>query len=80
MDPGKVKTMPFTDARERGLITDIDPRESYFGHLRKLLDTEALRQAGLKVAVDVLYGTGMKGCGLGTLNGFLQCVIGCPLG
>ncbi len=58
MDPGKVKTMPSTDARERGLITDIDPRESYFGHLRQLLDTEALRRAGLKVAVDVLYGTG----------------------
>ena len=67
MDPGKVKTMPFTDARERGLITDIDPRESYFGHLRKLLDTEALRPARLKVAVDVLYGTGRD-----YLDAFLQ--------
>jgi phosphoglucomutase len=56
--PEKVKSMPFADARDRGLITDIDPRASYFGHLRKLLDTEALRRAGLKVAVDVLYGTG----------------------
>jgi phosphoglucomutase len=56
--PEKVKSIPFAEARDRGLITDIDPRESYFEHLRGLLDTEALRQAGLKVAVDVLYGAG----------------------
>jgi alpha-D-glucose phosphate-specific phosphoglucomutase len=56
--PGDVKTMPLEQARSQGLITDIDPRESYFRHLRSLLDTEALRRAGLKVVVDVLYGTG----------------------
>jgi len=56
--PADVKTIPLAEARDRGLIVDIDPREDYFEHLRGLLDTEALRQAGLKVAVDVLYGTG----------------------
>ncbi|MFZ2088093.1 MAG: phosphoglucomutase/phosphomannomutase family protein [Desulfobaccales bacterium] len=56
--PGKVKSLPFAEAHDRGLIVYIDPRESYFEHLRQLLDTEVLRRAGLKVAVDVLYGTG----------------------
>ena len=37
---------------------DIEPRETYFQHLKTLVDTEVLRRAGLKVVVDVLYGTG----------------------
>ncbi len=56
--PEKVKSLPFAEAHDRGLIVYIDPRESYFEHLRQLLDTETLRRAGLKVAIDVLYGTG----------------------
>jgi alpha-D-glucose phosphate-specific phosphoglucomutase len=56
--PEQVKSIPFAEAQNRGLIISINPRESYFKHLRDLLDVEALRQAGLKVAVDLLYGTG----------------------
>jgi phosphoglucomutase len=56
--PAMVKSLPFAEARDRGLIATINPRESYFRHLRTLLDTEALRRANLKVAVDLLYGTG----------------------
>jgi phosphoglucomutase len=58
ISPGDVKSIPFAEARDRGLIADIDPRESYFEHLRKLLDVKVLSQSGLKVAVDVMYGTG----------------------
>ena len=55
--PENVKSIPFAEAKDRGLIIDLDPKESYFSHLRDLLDTEALRRAGLRVAVDLLYGT-----------------------
>jgi phosphoglucomutase len=58
IDPGKVKSIPFADARDRGLVTLINPRQGYLDQLRRLLDTEALRQASLKVAVDLLYGAG----------------------
>ncbi len=58
IDPGKVKSIPFAEAQDRGLVTLINPRQGYLDQLRRLLDTEALRQAGLKVAVDLLYGTG----------------------
>jgi alpha-D-glucose phosphate-specific phosphoglucomutase len=58
LGPVDVKLLPLEQARSQGLITVIDPRESYFRHLRSLLDTEALSRAGLKVVVDVLYGTG----------------------
>jgi phosphoglucomutase len=57
LGPRDVKLLPLEQARSQGLITDIDPRQSYFRHLRSLLDTEALSRAGLKVVVDVLYGT-----------------------
>lgn len=53
-----VKTMPLAQAREKGLVVDINPREAYFQHLKTLVDPEVLRRAGLKVVVDVLYGTG----------------------
>ncbi|MFA5112606.1 MAG: phosphoglucomutase/phosphomannomutase family protein, partial [Desulfobaccales bacterium] len=58
MTAAAVKTMPLAQAREQGLVVDLDPRESYFQHLRELVDLEVLKKAGLKVVVDVLYGTG----------------------
>ena len=53
-----IKIMPLAQARENGMLVDIEPRETYFQHLKTLVDTEVLRRAGLKVVVDVLYGTG----------------------
>lgn len=58
LDSGAIKLLPLEQARSQGLITDIDPRESYFRHLKTLVDTEVLKGSGLRVAVDVLYGTG----------------------
>ena len=58
MTPAAVKTMPVAQAREQGLIVDLDPRESYFRHLKDLVDLEVLKRAGLKVVADVLFGTG----------------------
>ncbi|OGP72367.1 MAG: phosphoglucomutase [Deltaproteobacteria bacterium RBG_13_60_28] len=55
---GDVKLLPLTQARARGLVTDIDPREGYFQHLRNLVDVEVLKRSGLRVVVDALYGTG----------------------
>jgi alpha-D-glucose phosphate-specific phosphoglucomutase len=55
---GDVKLLPLKEARSQGLITDLDPRPGYFQHLRGLVDVEVLKKAGLRVAVDVLYGTG----------------------
>lgn len=37
----------------------LDPRRAYFDALRYLIDFEAIRQAGLRIAVDPMYGTTM---------------------
>jgi alpha-D-glucose phosphate-specific phosphoglucomutase len=58
LSPAAVKTMPLAAAREKGLIVDLEPRAAYFEHLRTLVDLEVLKRSGLKVVVDVLYGTG----------------------
>ena len=58
LDPGDVRLMPLSLASSQGLVRDLDPRPGYFRHLRDLVDVEVLRRAGLRVVVDVLYGTG----------------------
>ena len=50
--------MPLAAAREQGLVVDLEPRAAYFQHLKTLVDLEVLKRSGLKVVVDVLYGTG----------------------
>jgi phosphomannomutase len=41
-----------------GQIRRIDPSEDYASHLRDLVDLEALRQAGLLIMVDAMWGNG----------------------
>ena len=45
-------------AREQGLVEDIDPRAAYFAALSKLVDLKAIANAGLRVAINPLYGAG----------------------
>jgi len=45
-------------ARQQGLLKEIDPGESYRETLRGLIDFRAIRSAGMRIAVNPLYGTG----------------------
>ena len=85
LDPASLKTMPLAQARDQGLVLDLDPRGSYFQHLRGLIDTEVLRRAGLKVVVDLLFGAGRDyldtflreaGVQVETLNGYRDAYFG----
>lgn len=58
LTPASIKLMPMAAARDRGLVSDFDPRADYFRDLATKVDTTLLKQAGLKVVVDPLYGTG----------------------
>lgn len=55
---GGVSSTPLPQAREEGLVQDIDPMPPYVEHLAGLVDLDAVSQAGLKVAVDSMYGAG----------------------
>jgi len=51
---GRVNHIPL----EQGLVERFDPYPSYLHHIAELVDLERLRQSGLKVVVDSMYGAG----------------------
>jgi alpha-D-glucose phosphate-specific phosphoglucomutase len=69
---------PLGELEAKGLVVRIDPRPAYLNRLRELVDLRAIAEARLKVAVDLLYGTGWgyldeilreAGCDVQTLHG-----------
>ena len=55
---GQVKRMPVDRAKADERVELIDPRRPYLDHLANLVDLEPIRQAGLRVAVDSMFGAG----------------------
>ena len=52
------KDMPLDKAVKAGLVTSIDPRESYCKRVAKLVDLKAIARSGMTIAVNPMYGTG----------------------
>jgi len=57
-DISGVKVMPFAEAEKAGLITKFDAAPDYILHLKKLIDLEPIKAAGLTVMVDAMWGNG----------------------
>jgi phosphomannomutase len=57
-DAGKVGRLPLADARQKGLVIDTDLDKAYFEQIARLVDLERLRNAGLKLVIDPMYGAG----------------------
>ncbi len=57
-DPAEIKLMPAAQAEAGGWIVRFDPAPAYILHINKLIDLEPIRQAGLKVVVDTMWGNG----------------------
>lgn len=55
---GKVKRMPLAKVMEQGLVEYLDLAPIYLEQVAKLVDLSELRQAGLKVVIDSMYGAG----------------------
>jgi alpha-D-glucose phosphate-specific phosphoglucomutase len=47
-------------ASRAGLITRFDPYPTYAAHIRRLVDLETIAAAGLRLAIDAMYGAGMN--------------------
>lgn len=56
---GRVAKISRAEAQKRGLWREIDPKGDYLHHLSRLIDLEAVKQAGLKVVLDPMYGAGL---------------------
>lgn len=51
-------TVSLAEGMERGLIVDFDPRPAYLERIQALVDLPAIRDAGLSVLVDSMFGAG----------------------
>lgn len=54
----QVKTMPAAQAEAEKKLVYFDPAPAYIEHIEKLIDLKPLRDAGLRVMVDVMWGNG----------------------
>ncbi|MBI2846486.1 MAG: phosphoglucomutase/phosphomannomutase family protein [Chloroflexi bacterium] len=55
---GKTISIPIEQGLKQGVIEYVDPVPPYLDHVVGLLDLPSIRKAGLKVAVDSMYGAG----------------------
>lgn len=53
-----IAPLPLVAAREKGIAEEVDLRKAYLDDLRKKIDFDTIRKAKMKVACDLLYGTG----------------------
>lgn len=51
-------TVSLSEARERGLIVEFDPKPPYLERMEALVDLAAIRRAGIKIMVDSMFGAG----------------------
>jgi len=54
----EVNRIPLEQAKAIGLVTIIDPKAVYLEHLKDLIDVQPIKDAGLKIVVDPMWGNG----------------------
>jgi len=53
-----VQRMPASEAETQGRLVRFDPAPAYIEHLKSLIDLQPIRDAGLKIVVDAMWGNG----------------------
>jgi alpha-D-glucose phosphate-specific phosphoglucomutase len=54
----QVKRIPLKEAKDKGLVQVFDAAPKYIEHLKDLIDLQPLKDAGLTVMVDAMWGNG----------------------
>ena len=57
-DAGQPQSSDLDAARREGQLVDINPDPPYFERIEQLIDLAAIREAGLSVLVDAMFGAG----------------------
>lgn len=55
---GGVQLMPILTAENQGLVVRFDPSLAYIEHIQTLIDVQPIKDAGLKILVDPMWGNG----------------------
>jgi phosphomannomutase len=54
----EVQHIPLHDALNQGLVRYFDPAQEYIAQIKRLVDLDPIRQAGLRVVIDAMWGNG----------------------
>lgn len=57
-DAGKVRSVRLADALQTQQIVYFDARPAYMAHIARLIDVAPIREAGLRIVVDNMWGNG----------------------
>jgi len=85
LEKNSIPTLTLADAKEKGLLEETDLRKVYLDDIRRKIDIEVIKKAKLKVAVDLLYGTGRDyldtvlrdaGCAVTLIHGNRDALFG----
>jgi phosphomannomutase len=57
-DSAAVHSMPLAQAIRAGKVELFDPKPAYLAHLAQLIDVQPIKDAGLKIMVDAMWGNG----------------------
>jgi alpha-D-glucose phosphate-specific phosphoglucomutase len=85
LEKNSVAVISLAEAKEKGLAEEVDLRKVYLDDLKKKIDMDTIRKAKLKVAVDLLYGTGRDyldtalrdaGCAVTVIHGYRDTMFG----
>lgn len=55
----EVKRIPLQEALEKGLVQYFDAAPNYIEHIKTLIDLQSIKDAGLRVLVDPMWGNGV---------------------
>lgn len=56
IDPEKIPSVDYDEAVGRGMIREIYPFNEYIDSILRFVDTEAIKRARLRIAIDPMYG------------------------
>ncbi len=85
LNTGAVNRRSLAQAWERGLVEIIEPQEDYGRHVETLIDLDAIGKAGLKIAIDPMFGAGIgyldsilaaHGCEVAVINNYRDPLFG----
>ncbi|RIK58859.1 MAG: phosphomannomutase [Chloroflexi bacterium] len=53
-----IRRLPLAQAIDKGRVEVFDPKPAYLAHLADLIDVQPIKDAGLKIVVDAMWGNG----------------------
>ena len=56
---GQINSVPLAVAEANGAVVKFDPNPKYIAHLKELIDLDVIKDAGLNIMVDPMWGNGI---------------------